>query len=86
MFEIERPEGGLDQARTRAIETARARAELYARSLGMRVKRILSVSEAGAMMPGPVMGRLASMDVAQTNIAPGQQMLAASVTVSFELE
>ena len=86
MFEIERPEGALDQARTKAIETARARAELYARALGMRVKRILSVSEAGAMMPGPVMGRMASMDVAQTNIAPGQQMLTANVTVSFELE
>ena len=86
VIKIERPEGALNEARTKAIETARGRAELYARALGMRVKRILSVSEAGAMMPGPVMGRMASMDVAQTNIAPGQQMLVANVTVSFELE
>jgi uncharacterized protein YggE len=86
MFEIERPETALDEARTQAIEVARNRANLYARALGMRVKRILSVSEAGAAMPGPVMGRLATMDVAQTNIAPGQQTLASSVTVSFELE
>ena len=86
MFEIEQPQSALDEARTQAIEVARARAALYARALGMRVKRILAVSEAGAMMQGPMMGRMASMDVAQTNIAPGQQTLTASVTVSFELE
>ena len=85
-FEIERPEPALDEARTEAIETARRRATLYANALGMRVKRILSVSEAGGAMPIAVMGRMASMDAAQTNIAPGQQTLSASVTVSFELE
>ena len=47
MLAIERPEAALDEARTRALAAARARAELYARALGMRVKRILSVSEAG---------------------------------------
>ncbi len=86
MFEIERPEPALDEARTKAIEIARERATLYARSLGMRVKRILSVSEAGPAMPMPVMARAANFDVSGTNIAPGQQTLTASVSVSFELE
>ena len=43
---IERPEAALDEARTQALANARARAELYARALGMRVARVLSVSEA----------------------------------------
>jgi hypothetical protein len=86
MFEIEEPEPALDEARTRAIEIARNRATLYANALGMRVKRILSVSEAGAAMPVPMMARVANMEVSGTNIAPGQQTLSASVTVTFELE
>ena len=86
MFEIEESEPALDEARTRAIEIARNRATLYANALGMRVKRILSVSEAGAAMPVPMMARVANMEVSGTNIAPGQQTLSASVTVTFELE
>lgn len=86
MFEIDQPEPALDEARTRAIEIARNRATLYANALGMRVKRILSVSEAGAAMPMPMMARAANMEVSGTNIAPGQQTLSASVTVTFELE
>ena len=89
MFLIERPEEGLDEARQLALRNARARADLYARSLGMRVKRILSVSEAGMgfVPPQPVMMR--TMDVAQaasTQIVPGEQTLSTSLTVSFELE
>lgn len=87
-FEIERPETALDEARTRALADARTRADLYARSLGMRVRRILSVSEAGAAMPGPV--PFARRDMAQsasaTNIVLGEQALSVSLTVSFELE
>src|SRR5688572_30710880 len=37
MLTIEEPEAALDEARTEALASARARAELYARSLGMRV-------------------------------------------------
>ncbi len=87
-FEIERPEAALDEARTRALASARARAELYAGSLGMRVKRVLAVSEAGGPRPGPM--PFARMDMAQnaaaTNIVLGEQALAVSLTVSFELE
>jgi uncharacterized protein len=87
MLEIDRPEAALDEARTAAIANARTRAELYARSLGMSVVRVLSVSEAGmpAMpyMRQMAVGRAASMDVA--NIEPGEQRLSVGLTVSFEL-
>ena len=85
-LEIEQPEAALDEARTRALAMARARAELYARALGMRVKRILAVSEPGAapIVPMPMM-RMQAAEAA-TEIAPGEQVLAVTLNVSFELE
>jgi uncharacterized protein YggE len=86
MLGLDRPEEALDEARTRALANARARAELYARALGMRVKRILFVSETGAPPPpGPMMRMQANQDAA-TQIAPGEQSLSVSLTVGFELE
>ena len=85
---IDQPESALDEARTRALEQARARAELYARSLGMRVTRILSVSESGGFMPPPrpVMARSMAANDAATQIVPGEQTLTVALTVSFELQ
>lgn len=85
MFAIDRPQEALDEARVQAIATARARADLYARSLGMRVGRILLVSEAGANVPAPIMARMQAQDSAASNVAPGEQTLGISLTVSFEL-
>jgi hypothetical protein len=87
-FQVEAAAAALDEARTRALEIARARADLYARSLGMRVKRILSVSETGPtggaiMVTGYGESRAS---LASTNIALGEQGLGISLTVSFELE
>lgn len=87
MLSIDQPEAALDEARTEAVANARARAELYARSLGMRVVRILAVSETGAVHfpPRPVMRDMAVAQAA-TEIVPGEQTLSVSLTVSFELE
>src|SRR6059058_3974345 len=50
---VDKPEAALDEARARAIATGRARAELYARSLGLRVVRIVSLSESGGDYGSP---------------------------------
>lgn len=88
MLEIDRPEAALDEARTRALAVARQRADLYARALGMRVARVLSVSEAGGFSapPRPVMMERAMAQDASTQIDPGEQTLSVALTVSFELE
>lgn len=88
MFMIDRPEEALDEARRDAVTRARARAELYARALGMRVVRVLSVSEAGMgfVPPQPVMVRNEMAQAADTRIVPGEQTLNVSLTVSFELQ
>src|SRR5205823_5232992 len=44
---VDHPEAALDEARAKAIATGRARAELYARALGLRVVRTVGVSESG---------------------------------------
>ena len=85
---IDKPEAALDEARTAAIANGRARAELYARALGMRVVRLLSVSEnVGYSVPQPVMMMRAESGgaAADTKIVPGEQQLTATVTMSFEL-
>ena len=63
-------------------------AELYARSLNMRVRRVLLVSESGSTLPVPVPGMAREMaaQAADTRIEPGEQTLSVSLTVSFELE
>jgi uncharacterized protein len=88
---IDKPETALDEARTRALATGRARAELYARSLGMRVVRLLSVSETGGYripppMPAMMRAEAASAGAADTSIIPGEQELQITLAMSFELQ
>lgn len=85
-FEVADSAAALDEARTRALTTARARAELYARTLDMRVRRVLAVSETGSMRPMPMLRQESANAVSGTNIVLGEQALAVSLVVSFELE
>ena len=86
---IDKPEAALDEARAKAITVGRARAELYARAMGMRVVRLLSVSEgSGYSVPRPmVMMRAEAVGaVADSKIDPGEQELQVTLTMSFELQ
>ena len=87
---IDKPEAALDEARTRAIANGRARADLYARALGMRVVRLISVSEGGGYQVPPPMPMVAMMAErggdASSKIDPGTQQLQVSVSMSFELQ
>jgi len=86
-FGLDKPEAALDEARGQAIATARARADLYARAAGLRVKRILSISETdGAPPVARPMAMVAMAKRDSTPIAAGEQTLAVTLTVSFELQ
>jgi uncharacterized protein len=89
-FRVDQPEAALDEARNDAVKQARARAELYARATGLRVKRIVSISEGGDVPPPrpyemAVTARKAGMADA-TPIQPGEQRLTVNLNVRFELE
>ena len=87
-FEVDDKEGAYDEARRAAIEKARARAQMYAQTLGMEVRRIVSISEGNGGFGPPVpMMAMARMDKAEagTPIAPGESTLSVNLDVVFEL-
>ena len=88
-FSLDNPDAALDEARTEAMKKARERAHLYARAAGLRVVRILSISESGGYIPQPpvMYARAAMSDMAMESspVAAGELTLSANVTVQFEL-
>jgi uncharacterized protein len=88
-FEIDEPGPVYDEARREALQQAQARAAMYAKTLGMRVRRIVSISEGGGFhppvpMPMMAMARDSKME-AQTAVSPGETTLIANLDVVFEL-
>jgi uncharacterized protein YggE len=87
---IDKPESALDEARVNAVANGRARADLYARALGKRVVRVVSVSEGGGNYypppPMPMAERSMAAQVADTKIVAGEQKLQVTVSMVFELQ
>ena len=85
---IDKPEAALDEARAKAVATGRARAELYARSLGMRIVRVVSISESGGYSPPPPMPVMMAerAQAADSKIDPGEQKLQVNLAMTFELQ
>lgn len=72
----------LDRARDDAIADARRKAELYAQAAGSKLGPVVSITEEGsATPPRPIQ----AMRAGAVPIAPGEQTLRATVTVSYEL-
>ena len=93
-FTLEEQGRALDEARVEAIAIGRQRAELYARAAGMRVARILSISESGGVYPVQEIFVTGSMRSAgapppppppPAQVAPGELTLGMSVSMQFEL-
>lgn len=88
-FSMDEPDGALDEARVEAMKKARERAKLYAGAAGLKVVRILSISESGGYAPQPPVlyarAAMADMGGASTPVAAGEVAMQASVTVLFEL-
>jgi uncharacterized protein YggE len=88
-FGIDDATGVLNQARNRAIADARSRAELYAQAAGVRVGKVLTISEQPIQMPRPQFmanAFAAEARAASVPVATGEQELQASVDVVFALE
>jgi uncharacterized protein YggE len=72
----------LDQARDDAIADAKRKAELYAKAAGAKLGRVVAITEEGAPAPPRPMQ---AMRAGAVPVAPGEQTLRATVTVSYEL-
>ena len=90
-FTMDEPRAALDEARTAAVAEATRRAELYARAAGMRVVRIVSITEAGGYFPLPGIEVTAMRGVGMSAeeppppVSPGELSLGVNVSVQFEL-
>lgn len=85
-FEIDQPEPVYDQARLSALKQAQARADIYARGLGLKVRRIVSITEGssgGGPRPVLMLARAKAAD--STPVSPGETTLSVNVDVVFEL-
>jgi uncharacterized protein len=86
---IDKPEAAVDEARLKALANGRARADVYARALGKRVARIVSISESGGSHPVPPpmpMMMEARAQGADTKIVPGEQKLQVNLSIVFDLQ
>ena len=93
-FTLDEQQAALDEARAQAVAKGRERAELYARAAGMRVARILSISEGGGYhpvrqimvtggaYPPPPPPPAPERDAP---VAPGELSLGINVSMQFEL-
>ncbi len=88
-FQMDDADAATDEARTEAMKKARARATLYAKAAGLKVVRILTISESGGYAPQPQVmyarAAMADMSAAPTPVAAGEVSMTSSVTVLFEL-
>lgn len=87
---LDNPDAALDEARADAIKRARARADLYAQAAGLRVSRILSISEAGENAGGPqppmMFAVRAQAKEADTAVVAGERDVTATISVRFLLK
>ena len=81
-FDLKDPQPQKDLALTMAIEDARRKAEVAANAAGVKLGRVLEISEGYGFVAAT--SRSAAFDVA-TPILPGKMEITASVTMTYEI-
>lgn len=94
-FSFENPDELQQQARKLAIENAKKKAQDLADQAGLKLGKVVSISESGSYYPGPIpyaasapaygMGG-AGLDKAIANVEPGNQDVIQSMSVTFEVK
>ncbi len=84
-FGLADPGPVMDEARKRAVADARRRADLLTAAAGVKLGRILTITEGGGYAPPVPMYRAEAAASAPVPVAAGEIATAASVTVVWEL-
>lgn len=88
-FSVKDTDAALDKVRTEAVAKARKRAQLYADAAGLKIKRIISISEQTGYTPPPrpMMMKAMAEDSSATStpVAEGEVNLSVTVNIQFEL-
>jgi uncharacterized protein len=89
-FSIAEPAPVLDQARAKAMTDAKRKAELYANAAGVKIGRVLYITESSGMVqpPRPMLMSARAMAPQEVSvpIASGEQESNASITVVYAIE
>lgn len=89
-FGIDDPTSAENAARLEAVSALNAKAELYARAMGYRVARLVTMTEGGGYSPVPppmpMMARAESAKYdAVTQISPGEMKVRVDASATYEL-
>lgn len=84
-FAVADPTDVLDQARGKAIQDARRKAELYARTAGVKLGAVLAIQEVQPHRPRPQQFRLAQA-AESAPVAPGQLNFGVNITVIYRID
>jgi uncharacterized protein len=87
-FDVSKPDEAVDQARKLAVEDARHRADTYAAAAGVKLGRIMTISENIGYQPQPVpyaKTMRAGADMA-VPVQGGEQVISADVSIIWEIE
>jgi len=71
---------------SKAIDNAREKAEKIAVASKRKLGKIITVSEGGTVIPGPVFRSMSVAETISTPVEPGTETVYQSVTVTFELK
>jgi uncharacterized protein len=92
-FSVDKPESVQAEARAKAIDNAKAKADSLAKQLGVRLGRIVSFSENGGGYPRPMMYATKDSMVANQSagavppeVPVGEQKVTSSVSITYEIE
>jgi uncharacterized protein len=84
-FTVTQASKHLDEAREKAIADARRKAEIYAKAANVTLGEPLSITEEGA--PTPMFrSRVAAPMAAGAQVAPGEETLSVTVSVSWAIK
>ena len=84
-FELADPTAAEDAARELAVKSLQAKADLYARAAGYRIRRLINLSEGGtSYSPSRPLVAMRTM-AARTPVSAGETTVSVSVSAQFEL-
>jgi len=87
-FSLADPKPAQDDARRAAVQVLRAKADIYAQAAGLRVIRLVNLSEgdsAPIYQPRPMMMRTMAVQSAPTQVEPGELSVDIRLTAVYEL-
>lgn len=89
-FGLQNPQAAEDAARQKAVQALTAKANLYAAATGLRVQRLVTLSEGGGYsppppMPMPMMARAFKAEDASTPVSGGELAVRIDITGLYEL-